>query len=287
MRKIGKIRIGATLLAAVVGCSAALGMLHAGTREASAQSTAQESLLKQVLARGTLRVATTTVSPPFEFIDKDGQLAGFDIDIAHLIAKALFNDPNKVEFVRTSFDARWDTVNSGRADFGIMNTTIYPARLLNAAFTEGYIDSGNGCLVKKGSAIKNFADINRPNVTVALLNIEPDRQRKQEFFPKAHALFLTSQAAQYEAVLSGQAEAACTDRPFLAWQVKQHPTQLAMLSGTTKGSLNNAIFLKQGDFEWWLYLDTMVHEMKHGSLYTDYNQIYEKWLGEHAPPERP
>jgi ABC-type amino acid transport substrate-binding protein len=167
-----------------------------------------------------------------------------------------------------------------------MVTTVYPARLLQAAFTEGYIDSGNGCLVRKNSQLKAFADLNRPNVTIAFLNVEPDHKRHEQLYPKSKALYLTQQAAQYAAVLSGQAQAACTDRPFLAWIVSQHKNELRMLPGTTQGTYNNAIFMKQGDFQWWLYLNTLVNEMRHGSLYTDYDQIYMKWFGVHAPPER-
>ncbi len=243
------------------------------------------SILKAVLARGKVRVAVTSASPPFEFIGQDGHLEGFEIGIARLIAKSLFNNPNAIEFVRTSFPARWTTVNSGRADFGIMTTTIYPARILKVAFTEGYFKSGNGCLVKKDSPIKTFQDINQKGITVALLNVLPDHQRHATLYPKANALYFPTQSAQYAAVLSGQAQAACTDRPFLAWIVKQHPGQLRMLPGDTAGTLNNAVFLKQGHFAWWLYLNTIVNEMKHGSLYPEYNSLYEQWFGEHAPPE--
>jgi polar amino acid transport system substrate-binding protein len=265
----------------VVSSLCALTFAGASLARASAQS-----ILNEVQSRGVVRVATVTGSPPFAFTDKNGNLEGFDIDIARLIAKALFDDDKKIQFVRTSFDGRWETVNSGRADFGIMGTTIYPPRLKLAAFTEGYVDSGNGCLVKKSSPYHSFADLNRPNVTIAFLNVAPDHKRHDTLYPKAKALYFPQQADQYAAVLSGQAEAACTDYPVLAWAVKQHPTQLRMLPGMTQGVYNNAIFLKQGDFEWWLYLNTLVNEMRHGSLYTDYNKIYEKWFGVHAPPER-
>lgn len=245
-----------------------------------------QSVYNDVMQRGSIRVATVTGSPPFAFADKNGNLEGFDIDIARLIAKSLFDDEKKVEFVRTSFDGRWETVSSGRADFGIMGTTIYPPRLKLANFTEGYVDSGNGCLVKKASAIHNFADLNRPNTTIAFLNVAPDHKRHDTLYPKAKALYFEHQADQYAAVLSGQAQAACTDYPVLAWAVKQHPDQLRMLPGMTQGVYNNAIFMKQGDFQWWYTLNTLVDEMKHGSLYTDYDKIYVKWFGKHAPPER-
>jgi len=42
---------------------------------------------------------------------------------------------------------------------------------------------------------------------------------------------------------------------------------------------NNAIFLKPGDFKWWLVLDTMVSEMMGGVTFEDYSAIYRKWFG--------
>ena len=43
-------------------------------------------------APAALRIATEGANPPFNFIDKDGQAAGFDVDIAKaLCAKAKFD----------------------------------------------------------------------------------------------------------------------------------------------------------------------------------------------------
>ena len=41
----------------------------------------------------------------------------------------------------------------------------------------------------------------------------------------------------------------------------------------------NGVFLRQDDFKWWLFLDTMVAEMLGGSLFSDYKAIYKKWFG--------
>ena len=42
---------------------------------------------------------------------------------------------------------------------------------------------------------------------------------------------------------------------------------------------NNAIYMKQGDFKWWLALDTYVGEMRGGSMFKDYSASYTKWFG--------
>ena len=58
-----------------------------------------EDLYKTVIQRGYIIVGVKTDAKPFGFIDSNGANAGFDIDIAHYIAKELFHDPTKVKFI--------------------------------------------------------------------------------------------------------------------------------------------------------------------------------------------
>src|SRR5882762_11446048 len=70
-------------------------------------SPAEESLLDVVLKRDKLIVATYSTSPPLAYVDDAGDLVGFEIDMAHEIAKDLLGDPKKVEFVVVQSDGRF------------------------------------------------------------------------------------------------------------------------------------------------------------------------------------
>ena len=59
-----------------------------------------------------------------------------------------------------------------------------------------------------------------------------------------------------------------------------------MLPGLLGASQNNGIFLRTGDFKWWLWLDTTVAEMRTGSWYPQYSEIYHKWFGKNPPPQK-
>lgn len=247
---------------------------------------AQQSLLDKVKNRGYLRVAVTTGSPPLSFINKDNKFDGFDVDIAKLIARKMFGTDNSIKLVRTSFSGRWAAVNTGRVDFGIMATTIYLKRAMNVAFTDPVITSGIALVVRKGSGIKSVQDANNGKYKVARLNVPDEVMLHKKYFPKAKSLVFDSQGAELQAVLSGQANALTVDLPIAKYWAKQN-NSIKVLPGTIAGEYyNNAIFVKQGDFTWWLFLNTVVHELKHGSLYADYNKIYEKWFGVHAPPQK-
>ncbi|GAB7542764.1 transporter substrate-binding domain-containing protein [Cupriavidus sp. 8B] len=245
---------------------------------------AQSSKLDAVLSKGKVVVGVSSESPPFGFVDEKGALTGFDIDIAKLIAKSLFGDdnPNRIEFVKQSSAARWENVNSGKVDFGIHVATILPDRVARVAFTQGYIDSGIVVVVKKDSPIKTFADLDNPKYSTAILSTPVQAARAKQFFPKAKAVVLDSTGAQFTAVKANRVDAAQLDEPVALWYVKQNP-DVRLLTQKMTAATNNAVFMKPGDFAWWLALDTYVGEMRGGSLYPEYTAIYEKWFGK-APP---
>jgi polar amino acid transport system substrate-binding protein len=252
----------------------------------AASAYAQQSLLDKVKDRGSLRVAVTTGSPPLSFINKSHQFDGFDVDIAKLIAREMFGNDHSIKFVRTSFSGRWAAVNTGRVDFGIMATTIYLNRAMNVAFTEPVIDSGIALVVRKDSKVENLKGMNSGKFKVARLNVKSEAMLHDKYFPKAKSLVFDSQGAELQAVLSGQANALTVDLPIAKYWAKKN-NNIKVLPGTIAGEYyNNAIFMKQGDFTWWLFLNTVVNELKHGSLYTQYDKIYEKWFGVHAPPQK-
>src|SRR5881409_2072181 len=187
-----------------------VGLLLAASVAAGAE---EKSRMDVVLERGKLIVVTLTTVPPFAFNDDKGQLVGFDIDIARLVATALFKDPNKVEFVSVSAEGRWPAIESGRADMGVGGTTTYPDRAIRVAFTRPFVDSGISVLVTKKSGIKTLADLNQDKFTVASLNNPQMADRAKRFFPKAKALTFDTPAAQFLAVRSGRANALQIDTP--------------------------------------------------------------------------
>jgi len=265
------------MLRKLLGSLAIAGLVGAGAAQAQ-----DKSRLDEILARGKVIVGVTSEAPPFGFIDDKGELVGFDIDIAKLIARQLFNkddSPKRIEFVRQGFAARWPNVENGTVDFGIQVTTILPDRVLRVAFTRAYIDSGIVMIVRKNSPYKKLKDLDEAKLTTALLTNPQQAERAKQFFPKAKTQIFDSVAAQFTAVKTNRADAAQLDTPVARWYVKQNP-DMRILEEPLVPPTNNAIFMKMGDFKMWHTLDTLVGEMTGGSLYNEYAAIYEKWFGE-------
>ncbi len=258
-----------------------VGLALAVASPASAQ---EQSKLFEVLDRGKVIVGVTSEVPPFGSIE-NGELVGFDIDIAKLIAKALFEDETKIEFKKISFAARWSAVGAGDIDFGIMVTTIWPDRLGRVAFTRGYIRSGLAVLARDDIGTGGIEALNDAKYTFAILDTPSEHKLMEQKLPNAKTLVLGSEADMLTAVRTGRAHALLIDTPVAAWRAKNLPglMNVGILGSTTQ----NAIFLRQGDFPWWYYLDALVAEMRCASLYGDYKAIYNKWFEVDPPsPEK-
>jgi polar amino acid transport system substrate-binding protein len=137
---------------AVVAASA---MAAPFVREARAQG-GTDSRLQTVLERGHVIVGTGSTNPPWHFEDASGQLVGMDIDLAKLLAKGLFDDPEKVEFVLGAADARIPNLVTDKVDVIFQFMTITPGRAQQAEFTIPYYREGVGFMLVKGGELQTY-----------------------------------------------------------------------------------------------------------------------------------
>ena len=262
----------------VVAAGAGAVLAQAPSAVAQATDQAVKSKLDEVRVRGKVIVGVTSEAPPFGFIDEKGELVGFDIDVAKLIAKGIFGDDAKIELMKQGFAARWPNTQNGTIDFGIMVTTIYPDRVLQVAFTRPYIDSGIVLVVRKDSPVKTVADLNKAEYTVAHLTAPVQEERGKRLYPNAKFLTFDAISAQFNAVKLGRATACQLDAPVAHYYLKDNP-EFRMLEEWLTDVTGNGVFLRHDDFKWWLFLDTVVAEMLGGSRFSDYKAIHMKWFG--------
>jgi polar amino acid transport system substrate-binding protein len=248
---------------------------------------AQDSRLDVVSKRGKLIVATYSTAPPLAFADENGKLVGFEVDIAKSIAKDLLGDAEKIEFMIVQSEGRFPSVLSGRADFAIAATTIYPERAARVAFTTPYMDSGVSVLVRRDAGVKSLAELNDEKFTITGQNNPQNAERAKRFIPKAKTMWFDNPSELLLAVKSGRATAMQTDVPVADYFALQNKDLVVLPDLVEKlGVANNAIFVKPGDFTWWLFLDTYVKELRFGSRYAEYTDLFQKWFGKNPPPQR-
>jgi polar amino acid transport system substrate-binding protein len=88
-----------------------------------------------------------------------GQLAGFDVDIAREIAKAIFGNPDAIQFRTINAADRIPMIQSGQVDLVVRSFSITCERLQQIAFSTEYLNSPQRLLVVKGSGYRSIDDL--------------------------------------------------------------------------------------------------------------------------------
>ncbi|MDB5820915.1 MAG: extracellular solute-binding protein family 3 [Rhizobacter sp.] len=252
---------------------------------ALAPQLAHADKLADVLKRGYLIVGTTSATPPFGFKDDKGDLQGFDIDMSRLIAKALFGDPEKIRFVILSNEARWSALQNDQVDMLAHSATITPGRLVRAAFTPRYFDTGITVVVRKDSKIQHLADLNTPDVTIATLTVPEQLDLVKRMAPKALVASFGAVDQQSLALRSNRVQAFFVDLPIGMYYAANNP-DLKVVPELYGGYQHYGIAYKLGELSWKQFLDGYVTDLTTGYSYIDYTTMYKKWFKMDPPPQR-
>lgn len=117
--------------------------------------------------KGTLKIAMEGTYPPFTYKDAQGQLTGFDVDIARALAARLGLKP---EFVLTEWSGILAGLQAGKYDVIVNQVGITPERQKAIGFSQPYAYSRPQIIVRKGSSFspKTLADLKGKRVGVGL-----------------------------------------------------------------------------------------------------------------------
>jgi polar amino acid transport system substrate-binding protein len=263
----------------------AAALASAGAREAAAQA-APASTLRTVLDRGKLIVGTGSTNAPWHFEDDKGQLTGMDIAVAHILARGLFDDVNKVEFVKQDPAARIPNITTGKVDAVIQFMTVSPARAQLVNFSRPYYVEGVALLLSikgKYKTHKELVDAGAAVKASVLQNVDADNLVHQAL-PQAQVLQLDTQANAIQALDSGRADAAVVDLSTVGWLVKRNPDKY-LDSGFHYQTQLYSIAIRQGDLDWLHWIDTCLNVNMHGHQTDLYDQAFRDFFGT-EPPRR-
>ncbi|MBF4557572.1 transporter substrate-binding domain-containing protein [Pseudomonas sp. p50] len=245
---------------------------------------AADGKLDSVLARGKLIVGTGSTNAPWHFQGADGKLQGFDIDIGHMIAKGLFNDPSKVEYVVQSSDARIPNLLTDKVDISCQFITVTASRAQQVAFTLPYYREGVGLLLPANSKYKEIEDLNAAgdSVTVAVLQNVYAEELVHQALPKAKVDQYDSVDLMYQAVNSGRADAAATDQSSVKYLMVQNQGRYRSPAYAWSPQ-TYACAVKRGDQDWLNFVNTTLHEAMTGVEFPAYAASFKQWFGVDLP----
>lgn len=275
--------VGAAVAAGVV--AAAGTSLHA--QQAAAQAPAG-STLRTVLNRGKLIVGTGSTNAPWHFEDDKGQLTGMDIAVSRILARGLFDDPTKVEFVKQEPAARIPNITTGKVDIVVQFMTMSPARAQLVNFSRPYYVEGVALLTSvKGrfKTHKELIDAGRNARASVLQNVDADKLVAKAL-PQATVMQLDTQANAIQALDSGRADAAVVDLSTVGWLVKRNPDKY-LDSGYHYETQLYGCAMRQGDLDWLRWVDTCLNVNMHGHQTDLYDAAFAEFFGAQPPRRTP
>lgn len=251
----------------------------------SLSGAASAGKLEDVLARGKLLVGTGNGNPPWHFSDASGQMMGFDVDVAKIVAKGLFGDDTKVEFVIQQSDARIPNIVTDKVDITCQFMTVTAERAQQVNFTIPYYREGVGLLLLSGGKYKSRDEMQAAGsaVTVSVLQNVYAEEMVRYALPEAKVDQYESVDLAYQALNSNRADAVATDMSSLRWFMKQNPGKY-LDGGYGWNPQTYSCAVKKGDPDWLNFVNIALREALTGVEFGTYAKSFEQWFGE-KPPE--
>jgi polar amino acid transport system substrate-binding protein len=155
-------------------------------RPSGAPQVTSGSFMAKIRARGYLIAGVDQSTYHFGFLNPlSGQIEGFDIDMIRAVAKAIFGNPDKVQFKAISDAQRIPDVSSGAVDIVAHTMTITCARLQQVDFSSVYFDAAQRVLVLKNSAVTSLAALRGQRVCATTGSDSLDRVAAAKAVPVA------------------------------------------------------------------------------------------------------
>ena len=216
-----------------------------------------------------VRIATEGAYPPYNFINEDGELDGFERELGdELCHRANL----QCVWVIDEWDGMISDLAAGDYDVILTGVSITDDRDRLIDFTQPYIRPSPAVFV----ALANADDkVVNGKVAAQVTTIHADYLSQSgatlleyEFVPEA-----------IDAVLDGEADAAMVDRGFAMDSIAENEGRLALAGPEVILGSGTAAGVREGDSQLKDKLDRAIHSMKEdGSL----NVLIRKWLGPEA-----
>ena len=250
-----------------------LGALAVLLAAGSAGRAEAQSTLEAVKKRGRLVAGVKTDFPPFGYLDAGGKNLGFDVDVAHHFARALFNDENQVELVAVTTASRIPFLQTGKIDIIIATVTVTEERRQVVEFSNPYFLSGSLLLVPKASPVRGLEDL--AGKTVAVVQGAIQDKDLEQLLPETKRITFGKISEAVLAVTGGRADAFAYDDILTLMLAKENPDLKAV--GKPFIPRPFGIAVRKGDLEFIKWVNAELARMRSDGTYA---RLWKKHLAE-------
>lgn len=252
------------------------GTAQAGTPGGGGEEVPQpigsgDSKLLEILDRGSIRVGVPGAAPPFGFLDDENQPAGFDIEMAKLMAEQLGVE---LELVEIELPNRVPLLVSGRVD--VMSAAMAPTaeRAKSVSFSEPYAWSGMNLMAPADTELSGLDDLDGRRLGLAR-GTTCDTLISAKASGAVDVSRYEGPADVFNALATDKVDAVCESSLTIADQIENfHPEW--EIKGNALMWIPASFGVPLGDHLFVDWLDVFIAGTKHdGTL----QELYAEWFG--------
>ncbi|MEN9230797.1 MAG: transporter substrate-binding domain-containing protein [Thermostichus sp. DG02_5_bins_236] len=175
----------------------------------------------EIVASGRVRIAVKDNLRPLGFRNPQGELQGFEIELAQEIGSRLLGSEQGVELIPVSNLERLEALIENRVDLAIAQIGITPDRARQVDFTSAYYQDGPSLVVARSSEWESWSDLRGGRV--AVLQGSGAIAHLNRSLTGVELVAVDSYVMGSELLLAGEVQAWAADRSVLAGWLAEHP----------------------------------------------------------------
>jgi len=236
--------------------------------------------LLQIKKTGKIKIGYRQDQPPMSFLDKDGQPAGYSVDLCKLIAAEAENKTGAdvaIEYVPVTAAERFEALSDNRIDILCGSTTKTLSRGEIVDFTQLTFVTGAAFMTLKGTQIMNNFNGKKIGVVEGTTTVVALKELFKETEIDADIVILKTTAEGREALEKGKIDAFAADQVVLIGQAlsSPNPENFAILPNLFTYE-PFALAVRRNDADFRLVADRVLSRLYRTKQILP---IYDKWFG--------
>lgn len=214
----------------------------------------------KILKDGVLRVGVSLFTP-WVLKNKNGELTGFEIDVAKKLSKDMGVTP---KFVSYDWEKLIPALNDGKIDIIIAGMAITPKRALKVNFSLPYATSGIGLATntERTKNIKSVEELNQKPIKIGVISATVSESLARRVFDKASiSVFQKSKDAE-DAIVTGKIHAYMESKPIPHFIALEHPEKVDVPLSEPLLITKAGFAINKGDADFLSYLNSWIVSRK-------------------------
>lgn len=213
-------------------------------------------LLAEIKRSGKLRVGVAEIVP-WATHDQDGNLVGFEIDVARKLARDLGVQP---EFYPEDFRYLISDLLAGRFDLIVSGLSITASRALRVDFSAPYhtTDVTLAANVRTAGASPKLHDFDKQTVTIGVLEGSTAEELAGDALPNAHIKTYGDDGEMFDDLLQGKLDGAVADSPRPEIVAKLFPSNVTCVCDEPLATYPAGFAVRRGNLEFINFLNAWI-----------------------------